>query len=303
MKIRTLTPTLLVVVLAACSGYGGDAAEEADAAPELSADEQALAENAEYWVTHYNMGHPGMVAGLYAEDAWFLGSNGRLAEGREDIGVALGENAAGSPQIEVTPGGQMIQGEHAIGWGTYAITASPEGADPVSYGGTYLTHSSKIEGEWKIVGHIGNLTDDPPEGFAFTSPAGEPGPNQGTMADLEEAWETHFNLGHASMVADLYTDDGMVSFSRGGPVHGRAAITEALTGLMEANPSQIDVNDIATIELGDGWALDGGWYAMSPPDGGDPFQFGGYYQLLRQAADGSWQVHWSVANGWPAEGM
>ncbi len=152
-------------------------------------------------------------------------------------------------------------------------------------------------------GHIGNLTDDPFDGFEFTSPEGEPGPNEGTMGDLLSAYETHFNLGHPTMVADLYTDDAMASFSRGGAVHCREAISAALTSLMEERPSHIQINDIMTIDMGDGWSLDGGWFALSPPDGGDPVQIGGYLNVLRQADDGSWQVHWSVTNGWPVDGM
>lgn len=305
MKTRTLTPLFVALAMAACGGDGGDASAEADAyaAPEMSADEQALADVSEYWATHYNMGHPDMVASVYGPEAWFLASNGRLAVGPEAIAEALGANAAASPQIAVTAGEQMIFGDQAIAWGTYTMTMSPEGAESISYGGTYMTQSAKMDGDWKIVGHIGNLTDDPFEGFEFTSPEGEPGPNEGTMGDLLGAYETHFNLGHPTMVADLYTDDAMASFSRGGPVHGHDAISGTLTTLMETNPSQIQINDMMTNDLGDGWSIDGGWYALSPPDGGDPVQIGGYLNLLKQADDGSWQVHWSVTNAWPVDGM
>jgi uncharacterized protein (TIGR02246 family) len=306
-RIRTLTPALLYLAVTACAGETADTSTEgaaaADAAPEMSADEQALNELAEYWATHYNMGHPDMVADVYTSDAWFLGSNGRLAEGREAIAEALGANADMSPQIEVTPGDIMVFGDQAAGWGTYTITMSAEGAPSMSYGGTYMTHSTKTEGEWKIAGHISNLTDDPPEGFEFTSPEGEPGPNEGTLGELETAWETNFNQGHPDMVADLYTADGMVSFSRGGPLHGRAAIAEALAAMMAENPSQIDINDLSTMELGEGWALDGGWYEATDADSGEPTQYGGYFQLMRQADDGSWKIHWAVSNSWPPAEM
>lgn len=304
-RIRTLT-ALFAVAAVACAGETADTPEsapEAEAAPEMSADEQALADMGEYWATHYNMAHPDMVASLYAADAWFLNSNGALSSGPEEIAEMLGANAAMSPQIEITPGDMMVFGDQAVSWGTYTMTMTPEGAEPLSYGGSYLTHSTKIDGEWKIAGHIGNLADEPFEGFEFSSPESEPGANEGTLGDLEAAWETHYNQGHPDMVADLYTEDAMVSFSRGGPVHGRAAIAETLAALMEQNPSQIDINDLATMDLGNGWALDGGWYQMSPQGGGDPTQFGGYFQLVRQAEDGSWQIHWSVSNYWPPAEM
>jgi uncharacterized protein (TIGR02246 family) len=116
-RIRTLTPALLYLAVTACAGETADTSTEgaADAAPEMSADEQALNELAEYWATHYNMGHPDMVADVYTSDAWFLGSNGRLAEGREAIAEALGANADMSPQIEVTPGDIMVFGDQAAG--------------------------------------------------------------------------------------------------------------------------------------------------------------------------------------------
>jgi len=302
MNNRIITPLVGVLALAACGGYADDA-EDASAAPELSADEQALAEMPEYWATHYNMGHPGMVADLYSAEAWFLRADGRLASGSEEIGEALEDNAEASPQVAITLGEQKVFGDQAIAWGTYDVSLSPEGAEAVSYGGTYMTHASKIEGEWKIVGHVSNLTDDPFEGFEFTSPEGEPGANEGTMGDLVDGFQTHFNLGHPSMVADFYTEGAMASFSRGGPVHGRAAISNALTELMETTPSHIGINDLMTVDLGDGWALDGGWFEQSEGDGDDPFQIGGYLNLLERADDGSWQIHWAIANAWPASGM
>jgi len=269
----------------------------------MSADEQALADVADYWVTHYNMGHPGMVASVYAEESFFLGADGGLAEGPEAIEAMLGQNAAVSPQIEVTPGDQMVFGDVGVGWGTYQMTLNPEGAEAISYGGSYFTRSAKIDGEWKIVAHLGNLTDDPFEGFEFTSPGGEPGPDDETMRELQDDFETHFNMGHASMVADFYTEDAMSSFTRGGPTHGRAAIADRLTELMEETPSNIEIHGLGTDEVGDGWAISGGWFAQSPKDGGDPVAMGGFMNLLRQQDDGSWQVHWAVSNGWPADGM
>ncbi len=301
MQNRMLVSLLGMFALAACGGYADESAD-VSAAPELSADEVALAERSEYWVTHYNMGHPGMVADLYGPDAWFRGANGGLASGVEEIAEALGQNAGASPQLESTLGGQMVFGDHAIAWGTYTMALSPEGAEAVSYGGTYMTHSSKIDGEWKIVGHLSNLTDDPFDDFEFTSPEGEPDPNEGTMGDFIDSYELHFNLGHPSMVADLYTEDAMASFTRGGPIMGRPAISAALTDLMEATPSKLQVNDLMTIDLGDGWALDGGWFAQSLEEGGDPFQVGGYLDLLKQADDGTWQLHWMVTNAWPSDG-
>lgn len=301
MKLRNSLLFLLVLGVGAC---GGDAAESedmaAEAAPEMSADETAIAEMAEYWATHYNMGHPEMVASVYAEDAWFLGADGGLANGREAIAGMLGESADMSPQITITPGETMIFGEQAVGYGSYEINMTPEGGEAVTWGGTYMTHSRKIEGEWKIAGHIGNLTNDPFEGFPWTAPEGEPEADEQTDFDeLTQNWALHYNMGHASMVADYHTEDGMASFSRGGPQMGRAAIAEQLQVQMDTNGLQLEITELGNQELADGWQLVGGSWTGTAADAESPSVAGGWFNLVRQQDDGSWLIHWTVGNSWP----
>ncbi|MBT3499687.1 MAG: SgcJ/EcaC family oxidoreductase [Gemmatimonadales bacterium] len=304
MKIRTIATLALALALGACASEEATDDAMADATPEASADAQAVTELAEYWATHYNMGHPGMVAGKYADEAWLLSSDGTLSEGSEAIETFLGSTAEMNPQVVITPGEVRVFGDQAVGVGMYEMTLSPEGAEPVSYGGSYMTHNVKVDGAWVIAGHIGNLTDDPFEGFEFSAPEGEAGENQGTMGELTGGWATHYNLGHASMVADYYTEDAMASLSRGGQVMGREAISTALSDMMEARPGRtVDINSLQTWELGDGWALDGGWFASTEAGADAPFQSGGYLNLLKQADDGSWQIHWGVSNAWPTGDM
>ena len=244
MKIRTIATLALALALGACASEEATDDAMADATPEASADAQAVTELAEYWATHYNMGHPGMVAGKYADEAWFLSSDGTLSEGSEAIETFLGSTAEMNPQVVITPGEVRVFGDQAVGVGMYEMTLSPEGAEPVSYGGSYMTHNVKVDGAWVIAGHIGNLTDDPFEGFEFSAPEGEAGENQGTMGELTGGWATHYNLGHASMVADYHTEDAMVSLSRGGQVMGREAISTALSGVMEARPGTTSTSTI-----------------------------------------------------------
>jgi len=304
MKIRTCSTVLLACALAACAG---DEAAEAPAAaeaaaPAMSADETALAAAAEYFETHYNLGHAGMVATLYADSAWYLGADGTLAEGAAAIEVFLGSRAAMSPQIEITPGEQMIFGDQAVSYGAYMVTMTPEGAESVNFGGTYMTHSRKIEGEWKVFGHLSNLSAEPFEGYTYNPPAEMP-ETGGTMGDFASDFALHYNLGHASMVADRFTEDAMNAMGGAPPQHGRAAISAGLAAGLEANPADLQITDIDTFELGDGWALDGGAWNATPKDGGDPVRGGGYLNLMRQAEDGSWLIHWSVVNAWPLGDM
>jgi hypothetical protein len=67
-----------------------------------------------------------------------------------------------------------------------------------------------------------------------------------------------------------------------------------------AGTQEIEIHDMGTIELEPGWAIDGGWYTLNTttPEGAIT-QTATYLSLLRQQADGSWKIHWSVSNGQP----
>ena len=71
---------------------------------------------------------------------------------------------------------------------------------------------------------------------------------------------------------------------------------------MEANAVDLTINDVSTIDLGEGWALDGGWYQMDAKDGGDALQFGMYLLLVNQTSAG-WRIKWAVTNSGPADTM
>ncbi len=298
MKLRTPLALLIGLIVAACSGQ---ADETADAAPEMSQDKQALNELRDYWATHFNMGHAEMVASVYADSAFTINNNGRTAVGIEDITTSLEESVAGSPEITLESGDLMVMGENAVGWGNVTLSATPEGGDPVSYSGTYLTAFSKDTGEWEIVGTISNYDSERPDGWPWMEP-GEPPEDAGAMDDLVASYMTHWNLGHPSMVAHSYTEDATVAFANNPVVHGREAVSATLTERMAAAPTKLTIHDLATTDYGNGWALDAGWYQMDPADGGDPLQVGGYVSLARQADDGSWRLHWAVTNGWPPPG-
>ena len=117
-----------------------------------------------------------------------------------------------SPQITFTGGENMFFGDRAVGWGTYSTEGTtPDGA--VTTSGAYMTTFLKVDGDWKIQGLITNFDADPPEGFAYADPPTEaPEPNTENapaMGDLISAYQTHYNLGHPTMVADFYLDDAM----------------------------------------------------------------------------------------------
>ncbi len=307
MKLRTLSPLLVGLFLVSCAGEP-EATPEVDAAPEMaapemSADEQAIAAIADAWQEHYNAGNAAGVADLYIDSMFQLSANGQNSWGRDEFVAATEESMAASPTVSLTPGETLVMGDNAVAWGGYAIEVTPPDADPMGYSGTWITAFTKVSGEWKIMGSLNNYDAVPPEGITFAEPDPEEPAEEGTMMDVVEAYETHWNAGDASQVASLYTEDAMSAFANNPAVQGRAAIQAVLGERMGAAPTTIDIHDVGTAEMGDGWAIDGGWYEINAADGGDPVQAGAYMTLSRQAADGTWQIHWAVTNGRTADQM
>ncbi len=84
--------------------------------------------HADYFVTHLNMGHAGMVAETFTEDAVLMGSGSSLMEGRESVqgwlqsavdgGVALGDMT--------TWGARTLSDEYVAGIGTFSATSPAE---------------------------------------------------------------------------------------------------------------------------------------------------------------------------------
>ncbi len=297
MKIRIVAPALLALFLVSCGGDAGEA--DAPAAAEMSPDEQALAELREAWAQHYNLHHASMVADYYAEDAFVLAADGSVTDGRDAIEANLEAQMGGSPAATIPPGEVMVFGDRAVSMGSYSIETTPADSDLMSISGTYLTSFSKESGEWEITSVVTNYDSPRPEGWAYAGMGGEPPEDEGTMTGLMEGYRRHWNLGHPSMVADYYTEDAKAAFSDSPVVTGRAAVASELEEFMTESPLEITIHDVATWELGEGWALDGGWYQMDAPDGGDPVWAGTYMILCKQAEDGSWQIHWEVSNGHP----
>ncbi len=305
MKTHTISLLFVALLIGACSGDMEEATEAA-AMPEMSPDEMALNQLRDDWTTHYNMGHASVVAGNYVEDAWTLGADQSILMDRAAIEANLAATMeAASPQITFSGGENMIFGDRAVGWGTYATEATtPDGA--VTTSGTYMTTSLKVDGDWKIQGVITNFDADPPEGFVYADPpteASEPGTdNMPAMGDLISAYQTHYNLGHPTMVADFYVDDAMAAFANLPYTEGHDAISTLMVERMAATPADVTINEVGTISLGDGWALDGGSYQMAAKDGGQAIASGAFLLLVNETSDG-WRIKWAVTNSMPAGAM
>lgn len=123
-------------------------------------------------------------------------------------------------------------------------------------------------------------------------------PALSTVARLVEA----INLGDVDAAVALYTNDAVFIPQPGMSISGRAAVQEALAGMMASRPKlvthrqEIHVSDGAVLYLAD-WSM----VAMAP-DGATPVEMSGRStDVLRQQPDGSWLV--SIDNPWGTIGL
>lgn len=300
MKLRSLLGGACGLMLAACGGADQQEATagEAEAVTPVVNDEAALTELTDYYQTHYNMHHASMVADVYTDEAVFLAANGSILEGPEAITGYLQEGMdAMTPELTIDQVDQVIGTDYAVARGTYSVSGEAEG-EAAGFSGAFMNIAQKVGDEWKLGLTLTNYDN---ESFAEMYEAGadegmEPPPEAGTLTGLYEAWETHYNLGHASMVADLYTADAQVAFGYGPWMSGTEALTARLEESIEGSP-QIDIHAVETVDLGNGLFADAGWYEISV--GGEVVREGTYALLVEQSGDGEAQIRWHVSNGSP----
>jgi uncharacterized protein (TIGR02246 family) len=314
MKPRILPLLCVALFTVSCGGeatedMSADAATEAagDAMAETpSADEAALEQLRADYVQHYNMHHASVVADMYTDSAVWLSADGAVHEGKAAILASLEQAMAGTPTLSLTTRDMMTFDDWAVSIGDYGMqTTMPGGTDPIAINGHFMAGFHKVDGAWKSEGVITNYNAPPPEGMpAAPADDGELPAENGTMTDLITAYETHFNLGHADMVADLFTDDATVAFGFLPIGRGRTAVLCALVQCLALGDSpQVDLHDIYSMDFGDGWAFDSGWYTINATSAsGTVGQTGTYMMLARQQADGSWKMHWMVSNAQPITG-
>jgi uncharacterized protein (TIGR02246 family) len=278
MKTRNTLFLLSVAALAACGG--GEPAE-----PPMS-DEEALAARTAHYQEAFNAHDAAAVAALYVEEGVTLNSDHSVSEGRAAIETRLEAQFAASPTLSLEPAETMILGDMAVSHGSY--TYESQGT---STRGHYMTASAKQEsGEWMGMGSITNRYSPLPEGTAPQPLPDERPPEEGMMTELVEQFERHYNLGHADMVADLYAENAVAAFSDAPASVGRAAIAAELQRRMDQGPAALDIHDRGSVDLGDGWMLDGGDWEVTAEDG-TVMREGFYMNLVHNG-----QIVWGVTN-------
>lgn len=310
MRIRALTPFLAILALG-CAGDSADQAETAENTQEYAAETDAdagaaVAAVGEAWETHYNMGHGSMVADFHASDGMFIPANGSVLQGRAAIAEYLNaEMAEGSPHVSIDTDDTIIEGDWAVARGTYSVEVTPEGGEAMTQTGSWASLDHMVDGEWLIQGLMANY-DSPDQAIPGEAPTGAiPTPPADLqippgLQQLADAYQTHFNLGHAPMVADLYTEDAVAMIGGAPAVEGRAAIQQGLAARIAAGAGDLAIQPLGFRSLSDDIMVSHGTVS-STMDGAA--QQGFYAAVYERGADGAWKIKWVITTNRAPAGM
>ncbi len=115
------------------------------------------------------------------------------------------------------------------------------------------------------------------------------------LAGLADEWETHLNMQHPQVVADLHTSDGVFSGAFGEFAKGREQIVAWLSGLVEGSPT-VTIETTAQTMAGDYGVTRGTWQmARTSPEGAAVTNSGHWIGLYEQV-DGAWKIEWLYSN-------
>jgi uncharacterized protein (TIGR02246 family) len=130
-----------------------------------------------------------------------------------------------------------------------------------------------------------------------TAPAETPAPTADEMAveQLAADYETHYNMHHASVVADMFTDSAVVLLANGSHGMNKAEILAGLEADMAASPT-LTIDPAASLVFGDVAVSRGSYRASATPPGASELSTSGHYIGINQREDGAWKIQLLVTN-------
>lgn len=315
MEPRFLVTLIAVILLAGCAGEPVE--EPQPAAPakpsgptetaETTADPEAALEElrAEY-VRQYNLGHAEMVADLHTADGLMLDADGAVVEGRDELIARLTAEMEAAPTLALETDETLVLGDTILGRGSWNLEVTPEGVDPITRSGSWVNVVERVGAEWKVALVTTNDAAPAPAG----TPAGadpkrppETSETNEATADLAARYVEHFNRGDASMVADLFAEDGVAMYAESEPVEGREAILADVESFLTQGSSQIAVHQTGVSDIVDGWVVATGWYELELlMDGETVTRRGNYTTVNEPTGDGGYLIRWVISNA-PDSGM
>lgn len=294
MKIRNLLVMLLAgTFVTACAAEDDAATEEAVVeAPAVSEDQAAVEAIAANYQEHFNMGHADVVAALYHDDAAGLFGDGSVNLGRAEIQAALEGSMPAFSNLAINREATQMGEGVAVTRGTWGADIAGADGEPMANSGRYMTGFRQGEdGVWKIQVVLVNYdSEQPPEMYAgAVSPNAADEEDDGS-ASLIAAYEAAWNAGDVDGVAALWAEDAHAALTMAPTVEGREAIAAFMA---ERIGGTLDLHSNATVPMGDGWSLNGGWWAVTGVD--EPFG-GTYLGLVWTGEDGDSVFQWGISN-------
>lgn len=287
----------LVLLIGACAPADDDGM--ADDGQMVNVDDTmdagtAVTASVDEYVRHYNLGHADAVAALYTEDGVGLYADGTVARGRAEIQAFNEAQFAADPTVDIDVLDEMAFADNAVAVGTWSVEATPEGAEPIQQAGHWMALYANTDEGLKAMGVITNYDRQMGAEFLQGTAPPEAQPEESTMNELLTAYEAAWNSGDAAAVADMYADDVWAAFADLPPVTSESSLA---TVLSERVSGSIDLHGVRSVDLGDGYTLDGGWYEISGVEGGNVR--GHYWSLINTGDDGARKIEWLVTNGRP----
>ena len=237
------------------------------------------------------------VADLYAEDARWFAAAGPVFEGRKALEGALEYFMTHVPPVlTLTSAETLSLGGCGASVGTYTLSGEVMN-EAHTIGGAYLNVLLKEGEDWRILTQQMNyafpMSEDMWVGQLERLAAL---PEAGTLETLAATYEALHNAGDALQLAELFTADAKVSLAGQPLVAGRADLRRHLQDAL-GQSLQLDLHELRTLGLGDGVAVDVGWYELTQET--EQVRWGTYSALVRKSAGGEWQVHWLVTTASP----
>jgi uncharacterized protein (TIGR02246 family) len=140
------------IALALVTLLVGGCAVQTPAPVDTTADETALKEITQTWLSSYNAGDADAIAALYTDDAVLMPPHAPVARGKAAIREFIAKDSAGakSAGIRLVPGTETVGVNGDWGWNAGSYTVQDASGKTVD-SGSYLSVSHKVDGRWLYV--------------------------------------------------------------------------------------------------------------------------------------------------------
>ena len=116
------------------------------------------------------------------------------------------------------------------------------------------------------------------------------------LDDLAASYETHYNAGHADMVAALYTEDAVVLAADGTVADGRAAVQAWIERQMASGSPQVDIGIVERKVFGDTALAIGEYVVTVTPAEGEAMEIGGHWMGAWVRSPDGWRMAGLISN-------